>query len=143
MFLPRFALEQIEQILAETLERQGWVMPKPLLDYTTRLLTQYWDKPSWQPEPSYAECYLKITDPKAAQTLGDTCFFTRAVFPELGQHRGIRSSYYVMLGQGCYTKLLAYTQDQTIAQMRDHFEFLAEMVHTAIHSQGDFRSMWE
>lgn len=143
MFLPKFALEQIEQIVLETLEQQGWVMPENVYHYTTRLLTQYWDKPNWQPQPSYAECYLKITDPRAAQQLGDACFFTRAVFPELGARRGINSNYYVQLGQGCYTMLLQYTPDPTIAQMRDHFEFLAEMIYTAIHSQGDFRSMWE
>lgn len=143
MFLPKFALEQIEQIVLETLERQGWVMPEDVYKYTTKLLTYYWDKPNWQPQPSYAECYLKINDPHSAQRLGDACFFTRAVFPELGTHRGIDSSYYVNLGQGCYTMLLQYTQDTTIAVMRDHFEFLAEMIYTAIHAQGNFRSMWE
>ena len=143
MFLPKFALDQIEQILVETLDRQGWVMPKDVLNYTVRLLTQYWNKPDWQPEPSYAECYLKITNPRAAQCLGDACFFTRAVFPEMGQRRGINSNYYVNLGQGCYNILLQYSPDQTIAQMRDHFEFLAEIAYTAIHSQGDFRSMWD
>lgn len=143
MFLPKFAREQIEKIVLETLERQGWVMPENIYAYTTRLLTYYWDKPDWQPEPSYAECYLKITDPRAAQTLGDACFFTRAVFPELGQHRGIHSSYYVQLGQGCYSMLLKYNYDPTIEQMRDHFEFLAEIIYTAIHAKGNFRSMWD
>lgn len=143
MFLPKFALEQIEQIVVETLSRQGWVMPRDVLDYTVKLLTQYWDKPNWQPEPSYAECYLKITDPMAAQKLGDACFFTRAVFPELGLHRGITSNYYVNLGQGCYSILLHHTPDHTIEMMREHFEFLAEIAHTAIWSKGDFRSMWE
>ena len=144
MLAPTFAAKEIESILRECLERQGWAMPEPVVKRTVDILVNKIDKNPWQPEPSYAEVYLTIKSPQALLTLGDTCFFTRAVFPELGSNRGINSNYYVQLGQSCYDRVLKHTiPNPTLEQLRDHFEFLAEIVYTAIWSKGDFRSMWE
>ena len=137
------ALKGFEDILKETLETQGWEIPNPVVDYTVNLLAERIDKNPWQPEPSFAERYMTIKSVLDAQSLGDTCFFTRAVFPELGQRRGINSSYYVDMGQGCYTYVLRVVPDPAVKQMRDHFEFLAEVVWTAVREYGKFRPLWD
>ena len=97
----------------------------------------------WQPEPSYAEAYLKLKTPAQALELGDTCFFTRSVFPELMNRRGLSSDYFVQLGQGSYSFVLNYNELPHIRAIRDNFEFLAEVVHTAVRYHGHWRSMWE
>jgi hypothetical protein len=78
-----------------------------------------------------------------AQALGNVCWFTRAVFPELGTRRGINSSYYVQLGQGCYERVLSQTELPAVKVLCEHFEFLAECAYTAIRLNGEFRSMWD
>ena len=137
------AYQGIRTILVETNQRMGWQIPTKIVDYEARLFAERIDKNPWQPEPSYAEQYLMLRSTEAAQQLGDTCFFTRAVFPELGSRHGITSSYYVQLGQGCYERVLQSRDNDTIAVLNRHFEFLAETAYTAIRHYGDFRSMWD
>lgn len=137
------AINGIRKILEDTNDLHGWNIPTPVLDYTSRLLAERIDRNPWQPEPSYAERYMSITKPTEALELGDTCWFTRAVFPELGSRRGINSSYYVQLGQGCYSMALQYNKYPAVRALHDHFEFLAECTYTAIRHYGEFRSMWD
>ena len=133
-----------DQLFADTLDRQGWMVPKSLQRAMVSILVEKLDKNPWQPEPSYAELYLTARTPSALKWLGDTCWFTRAIFPQLGERRGISASYYTDLGQGCYTRLLNYTgPDTNLEMMIRHFDFLAEVAWTVIHSQGRFREMWD
>jgi len=137
------ALNGFKDILTDTLKLQGWEIPSPVVTYTVQILANKVDKNSWQPEPSYAEKYMTIKSIFDAQELGDTCFFTRAIFPEIGNKRGINPSYYVDMGQGCYSYVLRVCPDPAIKQIRDHFEFLAEVVWTSIREFGHFRPLWE
>ncbi len=131
-------------LFTETLDRQGWRIPKSLQNSMVSILVSKVDKNPWQPEPSYAEQYLTARTPSALKCLGDTCWFTRAVFPQLGERRGISASYYTDLGQGCYSRLIQYTgPDTNLEMMIRHFDFLAEVAWTVIHSQGRFREMWD
>lgn len=138
-----YAISGFDDILNDTLKLQGWDIPEPVVNYTVKLLSERIDKNPWQPEPSFAERYLSLKTLAEAQELGDTCFFARAVFPELGSRRGISSSYYVDLGQGCYARVIKTVPNVALKQMHDHFEFLAEIVWTAIRAHGQFRSLWE
>lgn len=138
-----YAVNCFRTLVKETVSRQGWAIPKPALEYSVQILADYLNRPQWRPEPSYAEQYLTLRSAAAAQRLGDCCWFTRAVFPEMGERRGITASYYVHMGEGCYDRVLMTVNDPSIKIMRDHFEFLAEVAWTAIHSQGGFRSMWD
>lgn len=132
------------QLFEDTLDRQGWMVPKPLQKVMISILVDKMDKNPWQPEPSYAEQYLAARTPTSLKWLGDTCWFTRAVFPQIGEHRGISASYYTDLGQGCYSRLLQHTgPDTTLELMIRHFDFLAEVAWTVVHSQGRFREMWD
>jgi len=136
------AVNGIRDILKETVEAHSWQIPEPVLEYTVRILADKVDKMPWQPEPSYAEAYLKLRTPSAALELGNTCFFTRSVFPELLERRGLQASYFVELGQGSYTIALKHAPMPHIQALRDNFEFLAEIVYTAVRMNGNFRSMW-
>lgn len=136
------AVNGFKTLMLETADRQGWSIPKPIVNYTVRILADQLDRNPWQPEPSYAERYMTIRTASEAQAFGDVCWFTRAVFPELGERRGLSSSYYVQLGEGSYDRVLRTVPDETIRLMRDHFEFIAEIAWTAVRSQGGFRSMW-
>jgi hypothetical protein len=130
-------------LMSDTLTRQGWNIPKKLQQHMVEVLVNKIDQNPWQPQPSYAEQYMTVQTVEAIMALGDTCWFTRAVFPDIGAKKGISSSYYTDLGQGCYDRVLARTGHNTsIQQLRDHFDFLAEVAWTVIHSQGDFREMW-
>lgn len=138
-----FAAKEMHNLLVECLERQGWELPENIANYATRILVEKIDKNPWEPEPSYAEMYLKTSNPVALVALGDTCWFTRAVFPDMHSRRGINASYWVDLGTSCYARARQTLKNPTVAQMEQHFEFIAEIAHTAIWSKGGFRSMWD
>ena len=130
-------------LMTDTLNRQGWNIPAKVQQHMIQILVNKIDQNPWQPQPSYAEQYMMAQSIEAIMALGDTCWFTRAVFPEIGAKKGLSSSYYTDLGQGCYNRVLAKTgHNASIQQLRDHFDFLAEIAWTVIHSQGEFRSMW-
>ena len=137
------AINGFRDILEETCTRQGWAIPKSTLDYTVKILADKLDKNPWQPEPSYAERYLTLRTPTEALELGNTCWFTRAVFPELMERRGIKSSYFVDMGQGCYSLVLKHTEHPAVRTLYTHFEFTAEVAHTAVRNYGSFREMWD
>ncbi len=133
----------IRTILEETYDNQGWAIPRPIIDYQTEILEQFVAQPNWRPQPSYAEQYMTLRSPEAARELGNVCWFTRAVFPELMRRRGIPESYYVQMGQSCYELAQQNFNDLVLTQFQRHFEFLAECAHTAIRYHGEFRSMWD
>ena len=138
-----FAAREIRRILTDTWDRQAWQVPDTVTDYATRILTERIDKPHWQPEPSYAERYMQLRSPQECLAFGDTCWFTRAVFPDCMNRRGISSSYFVELGQGCYAQVLRSYSIPAVQMLKEHFEWTAEMTYTAIHSHSEFRSMWD
>lgn len=137
------AINGFRDILRETCTRQGWQLPEPVLDYAVKILADKLDKNPWQPEPSYAERYLTLRTAQEAIDLGNTCWFTRAVFPELMERRGIKSSYFVDMGQGCYSLVLKQVEHPAIAVLNQHFEFTAEVTHTAVRYCNHFREMWD
>lgn len=129
----------IKQLLEETNLRQGWQIPQELVEYQARVLAKFAEEPKFEPWPSYAEQYMTIRTQAALQHFADVCWFTRAVFPELGQHRGIQPSYYVQLGSAAYQR----TQQLLLQEMARHFEFLAETALTAVRYNAGLREMWE
>lgn len=137
------AVNSIRLILQETNERQGWDIPLYVVNYEAEILAEKIDRNPWEPEPSYAERFMTIKTPRDALELANTCWFTRAVFPELKQRHGISPSYYVDMGQSCYGRVLEYSQVPALVALHDHFEFLAETVYTAVRHYGDFRLMWD
>lgn len=137
------AINGFRDILKETFDRQGWTIPTDTLEYTVKILADKLDKNPWQPEPSYAERYLTLKGPTDALDLGNTCWFTRAVFPELMERRGLKSSYFVQMGQGCYSLVLKHTEHPAVRTLYTHFEFTAEMAYTAVRHFNSQREMWD
>lgn len=133
----------IKQLLTECCDRQGWLLPEDIVNYCTRILADHVAKPDWQPRPSYAEQFLMVRTVQQYVALGNECWFTRAVFPDLMMKRGIKSSYYVDMGTACFDQVVNKTAHPTVRKIRDHFEFTAEVAWTAIHAKADFRSMWD
>lgn len=133
-----------QDLLTDTNNLHGWQIPRHVTLYQSSILAQRLAQPNWRPEPSFAERYFTVRSSSEALEFANTCWFARAVFPELGQ-RHINASYYVDLGQTCYDRVIQAQQcpSPTINAMRDHFEFLAEACWTAIRHYGDFRSMWD
>ena len=137
------AVRAIKQILTDTNDLHGWAIPNYVLDYESRILADRINKPNWRPEPSYAEQFMTMRTVDQALNLANICWFTRAVFPELGERKGIQASYYVQMGQSCYAWAQKTAPSPTLNLMCEHFEFLAECTYTAIRHYGDFRSMWD
>lgn len=137
------AIKGIRDILEETWVQSGFAVPIYVTEYIARILADKLDKNPWQPEPSYAERYMTLKSPTEALALGNTCFFTRSVFPDLGRRRGINASYYVQIGQGCYDRVLSHTTIPAIRVINQHFEYCAEMTWTAVHSKGGVREFWD
>ena len=136
--------EIFRSLLTDCWNRQGFKCPRYLTEYITQLLAARIDRPDWQPKSTYAEAYLKIRTPIQALELGNTCFFARSVFPEMGRRRGIPSEYFVELGQGCYGHVLSYNEQlPAVRQLYRAFEFVAEMTWTAVHSHGALREFWD
>jgi len=135
--------DEIDSVLTECWQRQGWTMPVAVQNYCVRVLVAHIDRPDWQPKPSWAESLLTVKTGAAARALGDSCLFARSVFPSLLERRGLDSSYLVFIGQSAYDRVLDSGPEPTTQCLRDNFEFVAEMLWTAVHSRGDFRSLWQ
>lgn len=138
-----FAQREIKRILDQCNDQHGWLIPAMVIDYTSRILADKIDKNPWQPEPSYAERFMMIRTREQALELGNTCWFTRAVFPELMNRRGINSDYYVAIGRSCYERVLKNGEVPAVRTLYTHFEFIAETAYTAIRHSGEFREMWD
>jgi len=137
------AINGFRSILADTCTRHGWQAPETVLDYSVKILADKLDKNPWQPEPSYAERYMTLKSITEAIELGNTCWFTRAVFPELMQRRGLSSRYFVDMGQGCYSMVLKHNPHPAISILNKHFEFTAEIAYTAVRHFNSQREMWD
>ena len=138
-----WAEREIFKILTECNQRQGWEIPEHVVSYESRVLASKIDKNPWQPEPSYAERFLTVRTPAEMLELGNICWFTRAVFPELGERRGLSKDYYSLLGRSCYESVLKWSEIYAVQTMYRHFDFLAETVYTALRYQQEFREMWD
>ena len=90
---------------------------------------------------------LEITEVKMLEPVSDKLIVKVESFginrADIMQRRGIGADYYVQLGQGSYDMVLKHADMPHIRIMRDHFEFLAEVVYTSVRLNGEFRSMWE
>jgi len=133
----------LRDILTESWDQHGFTCPLLVREYIVKILAEKIDQNPWQPEPSYAERYMTLRTPSQALDLGNTCFFTRSVFPDIGTRRGIRATYYTDIGQGAYDFVLSYSAIPAVRILRDHFEYCAEMTWTAVHSKDAIREFWD
>lgn len=140
--MPNFSDQQISILLRDCCEQHGWQLPHQCLLYMTQVLSDHMNKPDWQPQPSYAEAFMRVNTVLGYNALANECWFARAVFPTLLSRRGLNASYFVQMGQTCFDQVYSRSGNEIAATMRDHFEFLAEVAWTTVHAQGEWRSMW-
>ena len=135
LYTEQFLSKELAKILEESQLKNGARILQDCQQYIIKILADKLDKNPWQPHPSYAEAYMTVSSVTSLLELAETCWYTRAVFPELGARRGLNPSYYVQLGQGCYNRVLTKISNNTLEQMCQHFEFLAEVTLAAIRNQ--------
>lgn len=133
---------ELDRLIQECCDQQGWQLPWQAMNQMREILASYIDKPDWQPRPSLAEAYMTRSSYSELVNLGNDCWFARSIFPELIERKGLGYRYYEDIGQGAYARALQLHRTKGIELMAQHFEFLAEVAHTAIRCHGHWRSMW-
>ena len=92
-------------IVKETQESSGYVLPEDIESYIVMLLSHHIDKPNWMPEDSFAQVYLSLSETSAkrltAKELGDACLFLTGVFPKYTLQRNSKK-YYLDIGSSSY-----------------------------------------
>ena len=127
-------------IVKETQESSGYVLPVDLESYIVMLLSHHIDKPDWQPEKSYAEVYLSLaeTRPKklSAKELGDACLFLTGVFPEYTIKRN-NKKYYQDMGSSSYGVVHELIPGSVFKQLSTHFVFLSDFIEFTFNNNKD------
>jgi len=117
-------------IVRETQEETGFELPVHLEHYIVMILAIHIDKPDWQPNPTFAESFLKIDSKRCAKDLGDTCLFVSGVFPKYGSKAGLKRSYFQNIGKSSYSQLYG----DLFADLTLHFDFLSDFIDLSINS---------
>lgn len=118
--LPDDQYTEIFRQLSESAQAiSGIRLPKYIEIYGVLILADHMRRNRWEPDPSFAECYMTLRDAAAARDFGDECLFMCGVFPEYASRRGLTTSYYQSLGQGAYLRAAKDLE-------RDLFECLAK-----------------
>jgi len=123
-------------LLAEHSNRTGFQMPDSLASYLVELLAQRIDNVDIIPDPSFAECYLKLQQTKNVTYIreyADTCLFFTSLLPEYGHRRGLSMDYYATLGISSYYTAADLSMDDRYTQLGNWFYYLQKFLNTAIH----------
>lgn len=114
----------------------GFEMPLLLREYLVDLLDSRLERIDIIPEPSFAECYLKLyqrPNPELMRDFGDSALFFCSLMPDYGQRRGLNMDYYATLGISTYYCLGDLTRDPRFTQLGNWFYHLQKFLMTAIH----------
>ena len=127
-------------IVKETQETSGYVLPIDLESYIVMLLSHHIDKPDWLPEKSFAETYLSLSDSRrkrlTAKELGDSCLFLTGVFPQYAESRNKRR-YYQDLGSSSYEVVSELLPGDLFEQLSIHFIFLSDFIELTVNTKKD------
>ena len=123
-------------VIKETQAETGYELPEHLEAYVVMLLAHHVDRTNFLPEKSFAEAYLKLTNPAdySAKELGDTCLFVTGVFPSYGRKHGINRRYYQKIGIGSYEMVAEVMHTDLFSQLAVHFEFLSDFIEISTNS---------
>lgn len=126
-------LTAITTLVTDCEQTTGTDLPTTIKLYTISILAERLNTPNWQPDPSWAERYLTLRTAHEAKQLGDTALFAVAVFPTLGNRRGISKNYYTSIGQGAYSKAAEKLNEHLYLQLSEHFEFVANFMGQCVN----------
>ncbi len=79
------------------------------------------------PQSWWAVDYIETDNSYLAQKGGDVCFVVCSVFPERGNWRLMKFSYYESMGKGFYQKCFSLSRKGIFWQMSQNFETMAEV----------------
>ena len=120
-------------------ERVGFSAPEALEYYLVDLLASRIRQTSVIPEPSFAERYLQLYDPKTRPSeikdFADQCLFFTGLLPAYGRRRGLNMDYYASLGISSYYTVGDITEDDRMIQLGNWFYHLQQFINSAIHPQ--------
>lgn len=115
-------------------EEQGYTLPEPIEAYLVMLLADHLDKNDFLPQDSFAEAYLRLTNPARmdAKKLGDTCLFVTGVFPEYGTNKGLDINYYSNIGISSYDMIGKSLQYELFNILSKEFVFLRKFISLTV-----------
>jgi hypothetical protein len=100
--------ETFSPMIADTCSSSGLDLPMYVKTYIVELMGYWAERTDFTPDPSFAERFMTLKYADEYKTFADQCLFCVALFPELGQRRGIPTSYYAGLGSSAYMTLVSY-----------------------------------
>jgi len=117
-------------VVKETQAETGYELPEHLEAYVVMLLAHHVDRPDYLPKDSFAEAYLRLTNPcdYTAKELGDACLFVTGVFPTYGRKHGLNRRYYQNIGIGSYEKVAEVFHTDLFVELATHFDFLSDFI---------------
>jgi len=124
------------EIVKETQESSGYVLPVDLESYIVMLLSHNIDKPDWLPEKSFAELYMKLDSRLSAKELGDACLFLTGVFPAYATKK-VSRKYYQNIGSSSYEVVHELIPGSLFGQLSTHFVFLSDFIEYTINNSKD------
>ena len=130
--------EQFRHHIETHSKNTGFDMPILLSEYLVDLLSSRVDKTDIIPEPSFAECYLKLyqeTKPAPYKDFADTCLFFTSLLPDYGKRRGLSIDYYATLGISTYYALGDMVDDDRYIQLGNWFNHLQKFLNSAIRPE--------
>ena len=132
------AHEEFRDLIREHRARTGFEMPLLLEQYLVQMLAARVEQTDIIPEPSFAECYLRLAQrPSVAslQLFADQCLFFTALMPDYGQRRGLSLDYYATLGISAYYTAGDLAPDPRFTQLGNWFYHLQRFLTTALHPE--------
>jgi len=128
--------EMFRQLSESARAFTGITLPQYLEIYGVLILADHMRKGRWEPQPSFAECYLTISNAVAARDFGDECLFLCGVFPEYANRRGMNKSYYQSLGQGAYWRASKELQPELFESLAKHFAIMSQWMLAVVRQQN-------
>lgn len=126
---------QFFKLLVDHSSETGFECPEPLYYYLSELLDSRLRRVDLIPDPSFAECYLRLyLDPNSAlfKDYADSALFFCSLLPEYGQRRGLSMDYYATLGISTYYALGDMVNDPRFTQLGNWFYSLQRFLNSAI-----------
>lgn len=130
--------EQFRTLVLDHSQHTGFAAPVLLLEYITDILVERFDRPDFIPEPTFAECYLRLYSeyrPGPYREFADSTLIFCSLQPDYGRRRGLNMDYYATLGISTYYSLADHSHDHRFTQLGNWFYHLQQFLCSMLHPQ--------
>jgi hypothetical protein len=122
----------------DTCQRKGYAIPSYVKPYLVELMSYWAERTDFTPDPSFAERYMTLAGSEKYKEFADQCLFCVSLFPELGQRRGIPTSYYAGLGSSAYWALAQYqVHVKLFTTLSIGFELCSKVIGETVRQNSD------